>query len=97
MDKNKITAKVQQKLLDEKIKKELGDIVQEIKEESPESISPIIINFKKVNNLDDEQYAKILEILISAHKLHSINPEYKKELKKITDNPPVKIYFDLLY
>lgn len=96
MDKSKIISKVKLKL-DDSVKRELPRLIALLRESKPDEMVQLLEDTQKRFSLSDEAYASLLEILIEKYQLVANKPEHSKKLKEITNKPPVKIYFDLLY
>jgi len=104
MRKKEIVAKVVEKLssiLSNEIKKKIPDLIEKLKKAKSNKALDLLEDFKKIYELSTKQYAEVLTKAIDAKVFlkedGSIDISKRKELKKITDHPPIKIYFDRLY
>ena len=76
----------------EKTKKFLEERVKKAPEISAKEFFNSLEEYVKINALDNEVYASLLEKLIKTYQLQLVNDDYKKELKHLVSSPPLKVY-----
>ena len=93
MDKKKIITKVVEKLsLEKGLQQFINTFLNSSKELDGLDCIENLKNQVKEHNISDENFAKIVESLVKQHHLHLKSDIYRKELKKLVINPPLKIY-----
>ena len=92
MTKEEIVRKVMAKILERSIVNKIPVLVSELKKMSPDKITGYLQNFATSYDIDEENFAKIVESLIKRYQVHTFSLEHKKELKKLTSTPPLRIY-----
>ena len=76
-------------------KKSVSKLALAIKQESDTNKRiGLITSFKDEYSLTDQQYAEILTSLIKSYQIYLLGADFKKELKKITNQ---NSFFDLTY
>ena len=103
MDKKEIVSKVLNKLgvtLTPQTKKELKKLIEDIRKADKEGVIKVLMAFKERLELTDEQLGEVMNRVVDSKVFmdgEQRNEDKVKELKKITDHPPIKIYFDRIY
>lgn len=92
MNKNKIVKRAISKIKNQKIKKFLEQAVKDAPNKSPESFFKDLKTYSDDNLLSEGEYASMVEKLVRIYQLYSVSEDYKKELKKLVSNPPLKVY-----